>query len=121
MDANEVVRVIEAFTDATNRQDVERMLELVSDDVVFEGTTPPDRLRIAGDKAALRVLWEGIFSDSPRALVETEELVIAGDRCTACVRYIFDRDRPLDGHVRGVDVMRVGHGKITEKLSYVKG
>jgi hypothetical protein len=30
------------------------MLALVSDDVVFEGTTPPDGLRIAGDKAAVK-------------------------------------------------------------------
>ena len=121
MDADEVVRVIEAFSDATNRQDVEGMLELVSDDMVFEGTTPPDGLRIAGDKAALRVLWEGIFSDSPRALVETEELIIAGDRCTARLRYIFDRDHPEDGHIRAVDIIRVRDGKIIEKLSYVKG
>ena len=121
MDASEVVRIVEAFTDATNRQDVERMLDLVSDDVVFEGTTPPDGLRIAGDKAALRALWEGIFRDSPGAVVETEELIIAGDRCTARLRYIFDRDRPQAGHVRAVDVMRLRDGKITEKLSYVKG
>jgi ketosteroid isomerase-like protein len=121
MYASEFVRIVEAFTDATNRQDVERMLDLVSDDVVFEGTTPPDGLRIAGDKAALRALWEGIFRDSPCAVVETEELIIAGDRCTARLRYIFDRDRPQEGHVRAVDVMRLRDGKITEKLSYVKG
>jgi hypothetical protein len=66
-------------------------------------------------------LWEGIFRDSPGAVVETEELIIAGDRCTARLRYIFDRDRPQEGHVRAVDVMRLRDGKITEKLSYVKG
>jgi len=45
MDAAEIVGIVEA--DATNRQDFERMLELVSEDGVFEGTTPPDGLRIA--------------------------------------------------------------------------
>jgi len=43
------------------------------------------------------------------------------DRCTALVRYVFDAERPTDGHVRAVDVLRVVDGKITEKLSYVKG
>jgi ketosteroid isomerase-like protein len=121
MNVTEVVRIVEAFTEATNRQDVERMLELVSDDVVFEGTTPPDGNRIVGNKSALRALWEGIFHDSPRAFVETEELIVVGDRCTARLRYVFDRDRPQEGHVRAVDVMRVSDGKIAEKLSYVKG
>ena len=121
MDAAEVTRIVEAFTEATNRHNVEQMLELVSDDVVFEGTTPPDGFRIVGDKSALRTLWEGIFRDSPRAMVENEELIVVRDRCTVRLRYVFDRDRPRDGHVRGVDVLRLGDGKITEKLSYVKG
>ncbi len=117
MDGAEIVSLIEAFTDATNQQDVDRILELVSDDVVFEGTTPPDGYRIEADKASLRALWEGIFHDSPRANVESEELIIAGHRCTALLRYVFDRDRPHDGHVRAVDVMRLADGKIIEKLS----
>ncbi len=65
MQLAEVERIVAAFTDATNRHDVDEMLTLVSDDVVFEGTTPPDGARIEGDKASLRALWEGIFRDSP--------------------------------------------------------
>ena len=116
-----VEQVVVAFTDATNRHDLSAMLTLVSDDIVFEGTTPPDGVRIEGDKDSLRELWEGVFRDSPNAVVETEELIICGDRCTALLRYVFDADRPGDGHVRSVDVIRVLDGKITEKLSYVKG
>ena len=121
MDVTEVERIVVAFTDATNRHDVDEMLALVSDDVVFEGTTPPDGVRIEGDKDLLRTLWEGIFSDSPNAVVETEELIVCADRCTALLRYVFDAERPNQGHVRAVDVIRVAGGKITEKLSYVKG
>jgi ketosteroid isomerase-like protein len=121
MSSQDVVQVVSAFTEATNRHDIEEMLALVSDDVVFEGTTPPDGVRIEGDKASLRALWEAIFRESPNAIVETEELIACGDRCTALLRYVFDSQRPLDGHVRAVDVMRIRDGKITEKLSYVKG
>jgi ketosteroid isomerase-like protein len=119
--AADVVQVVVDFTDATNRHDIDGMLALVSDDVVFEGTTPPDGVRIAGDRASLRALWEDIFRENPNAVVETEELIACGDRCTALLRYVFDADRPYDGHVRAVDVLRVRDGKITEKLSYVKG
>ena len=115
----EVERIVAAFTDATNRHDVDGMLALVSDDFLFEGTTPPDGMRIEGDKTSLRSLWEDIFRDSPNAVVETEELIVCGDRCTALLRYVFDAERPNDGHVRAVDILRVVDGKITEKLSDV--
>ena len=59
--------------------------------------------------------------ESSNAIVETEELIACGDRCTALVRYVFDAERPKHGHVRAVDVIRVAHGKITEMFSYVKG
>jgi ketosteroid isomerase-like protein len=121
MSTEDVVQIVAAFTDAMNRHDIDEMLALVSDDVVFEGTTPPDGIRIEGDKASLRALWEGILRESPNAVVETEELIACGDRCTALLRYVFDSERPGDGHVRAVDVVRVVDGKITEKLSYVKG
>ena len=121
MDATETERVVVAFTDATNRHDVEDMLALVSDDVLFEGTTPPDGSRIEGDKDSLRTLWGGIFRDSPNAVVETEELIVCADRCIALLRYVFDAERPDHGHLRAVDVTRVANGKITEKLSFVKG
>ena len=58
----EVERIVVAFTDATNRHDVDAILALVSDDVVFEGTTSPDGLRIEGDRASLRALWAAIFT-----------------------------------------------------------
>ena len=121
MDAVEVEQIVAAFTDATNRHDVDEMLALVSEDVVFEGTTPPDGVRIEGDKGSLRALWEGIFRDSPRAVVQIEELIVCADRCTALMRYVFDAEHPDQGHVRAVDVIRVEGAKITEKLSYVKG
>ncbi len=54
MQVTDVERIVAAFTDATNRHDVDEMLAPVSDDVVFEGTTPPDGVRIEGDKARTR-------------------------------------------------------------------
>ena len=72
-------------------------------------------------KEGLRAFWESVFHESPNAVVETESMIVCGDRCTALVRYVFDAERPEQGHVRAVDVIRVEEGKITEKLSYVKG
>ncbi len=41
---------------------------------------------------------------------------MAGDRVVQRWRYSW-----ADGHIRGVDVMRVRDGLVAEKLSYVKG
>ncbi|HEY3724859.1 MAG TPA: nuclear transport factor 2 family protein [Acidimicrobiia bacterium] len=117
---SETARVIEAFTDATNRHDLDAMLALVSEQVVFETTTPPDGDRLEG-RAAVRAAWSQLFRESPHAYVETEELIVSDDRGTARMRYVFDREDPEAGHVRAVDVLRVTAGLISEKLSYVKG
>jgi ketosteroid isomerase-like protein len=117
---SETARVIEAFMDATNRHDVDAMLALVSEQIVFETTMPPDGERLEG-KAAVRAVWDQLFRESPQARVETEELIVSGDRGTARMRYIFDSEDAEGGHVRAVDILRVTEGLISEKLSYVKG
>src|ERR1700760_189082 len=120
MTESDVMRVVDAFNDAVNRGDLESMVALVSPDVIFDGTTPPDGHRLVG-REAVTAFWRTLFEQSPRAAVETEEMFVAGDRCVVLLRFVFDTDRPESGHVRGVDVLRVKDGLIMEKLSYVKG
>jgi hypothetical protein len=81
---------------------------------VFDGTTPPDGLPIVGHDR-LREVWTPIFAE-PATHVEEEDTFVAGDRVVQRCRYSWG-----DGHVRGVDIYRVANGKISEKLSYVKG
>jgi ketosteroid isomerase-like protein len=116
----DIARVVDAFNEATNRHDIDAMLALVSDGIMFESTAPPDGERLVG-KTSVREVWEGSFRDSPNARVDTEELIVCGDRCIALLRYVFDHNNPEGGHVRAVDVLRVDHGKIIEQCSYVKG
>jgi ketosteroid isomerase-like protein len=111
---------IERFNEAFNRHDVERVMELMTDDCVFENTVPPpDGERYEG-APAVREFWQRFFSSTPSARFETEELFTAGDR--AVVRWVFHWDgEGAPGHVRGVDVFRLRGGRVAEKLSYVKG
>jgi len=118
--AAETLAVVERFNEATNRHDVDGMMAVMSDDVVFESTSSPDGERYEGT-AAVRAAWEALFREAPRARFEGEETVVAGDRCTVRWRYVFDSDSPEVGHVRGIDLIRVANGKITEKFAYVKG
>ena len=113
--------IVERFNQAFNRHDVDAVMALMTDDVVFENTSPPpDGERYEG-QAGVRGFWERFFGSSPSARFDSEDIFAAGDRCT--VRWVYhwvDREgKP--GHVRGVDVFRVRDGKVAEKLSYVKG
>ncbi|RTL70838.1 MAG: nuclear transport factor 2 family protein [Pseudonocardiaceae bacterium] len=101
------------FDDAFDRRDVDAVMAAMTDDCVFEDTTPPDGVRHVGQDA-VRAAWEKLFA-SPGTFTR-EEVFEAGDRVVARWRYDW-----ADGHVRGVDVFTVRDGLVAEKLAYVKG
>jgi ketosteroid isomerase-like protein len=112
--------VVDRFNDAFNRHDPAAVEALLTDDTVFEDTSPaPDGTHIQG-KAAVAAFWRQWFPRNPDAKFEAEETIISGDR--AVVRWIYRKMR--DGkpwHLRGVDIITVRNGKIAAKLAYVKG
>ncbi len=115
MTEDDVIAVIERFNAAWNRHDLDEALALMADDCVFESTGPaPDGEQYKG-KEAVRRAWGPIF-DNDAARFTVESLWVAADRVVQLWRYDWG-----DGHVRGVDVIRVAGGRIAEKLSYVKG
>ncbi len=119
--AASTLETIERFNEATNRHDVDGMMALMTDDVVFESTAPPGGERREG-QSAVRATWEALFRSAPSVVFETEEAFAAGDRCVVRWLYRWAVDSPGEpGHVRGVDIFRVRDGKVAEKLSYVKG
>ena len=75
----DTVAVIRAFDEALRRRDLEALMALSTEDVVWETTTPPDGERYEGKEAARRGLEE-FFRSSPEAVFEIEELVALGER-----------------------------------------
>jgi ketosteroid isomerase-like protein len=109
------LKVVAAFGAAWADHDLDAALAMVADDCVFDATGPaPDGTRCVGVEA-IRAVWSSIFDDQSSQFDE-EEAFQAGDRVVQRWRYSFN-----GGHVRGVDLFRVRDGKVTEKLSYVKG
>jgi ketosteroid isomerase-like protein len=92
----------------------------MTDDCVFENTSPPHGHRYEG-ATQVRTAWEEFFAASPDAHFEGEDVIVAGDRCT--VRWIstWQEDGGGQGRIHGVDVLRVRDGKVAEKFAYVKG
>ncbi len=111
---------VENFNEAFNRQDVEAVMNCMTEDCIFENTSPmPDGTRLEG-AAAVREFWKKFFTNSPDAHFEAEEIFATGNRCV--VRWVYTKIK--DGnpwHLRGVDLFTVRDGKVAEKLAYVKG
>jgi ketosteroid isomerase-like protein len=109
------------FNDAFDRHDVDAMMAAMVDDCVFENTYPAPVGTCYQGQAAVRSFWERFFRSSPQARIEPEELFAAGDRAVMrwVYRWVDAEGKP--GYVRGVDLFRVRDGKVSEKLSYVKG
>src|SRR5690349_16313474 len=79
--------VIDRFNAAFNRHDADALAALLTDDTVFEDTSPaPDGKRIEG-KAAVVEFWRAWFSRNPEAVFEAEDVIVSGDR--AVVRWIY--------------------------------
>jgi len=111
----DAMAVVELFGKAWGAHDLETALAMLTDDCVFDATGPaPDGARHVGP-AAIRAAWQPIFDDTG-SVFEAEETFAADDRVVQRWRYSWD-----GGHVRGVDLFRIRDGKVSEKLSYVKG
>ena len=113
--------VLARFSDAFAAKDVDAIMTLMTGDCVFEATSPaPDGQRYEG-AAAVRAVWEQLFTVTPEASFIAEEAIVCEDR--GVLRWHFSWTDPdgSPGHVRGVDVLRFRDGKVSEKLSYVKG
>ena len=112
---------IDRFNAVFNEHDVDGVMNMMTDDVIFENTSPrPDGERYVGSDA-VRAFWEEFFHNSPHARFDAEDVFVTHDRATVCWVYHWIDSNGIPGHVRGVDVFRVRDGKVAEKFSYVKG
>jgi len=111
---------IDNFNDAFNRHDVDTLAALLTDDTVFENTSPaPDGRRIEG-KAAVVEFWRAWFAHNADARFDAEEIIVGGSRAT--VLWVYRKMRNgQPWHLRGVDVFTVRDGKVAAKFGYVKG
>ena len=115
------LRIVIAFNEAFNRHDIAAMVQLMSDDCVFENTSPAPDGAVSTGKEAITQFWQDFFAQSPHAHIKLEEIFGMGFRCIVRWRYEWVDQVGNMGHVRGVDIFRVQDGLIREKLSYVKG
>ena len=79
--------VIDRFNEAFNRHDADALATLLTDDTVFEDTSPaPDGQRIEG-KAAVVAFWRVWFTHNPDSKFEAEDVIEVAIvlLCSGCI------------------------------------
>ena len=116
------LRVILAFNEAFNQHDVAGIMQLMSDDCVFENTDPAPDGTVYSGKEAVTQFWQDFFHESPQAHIDIEEAFgLSNNRCVMRWKYSWVDSSGKKGHVRGVDIFQVRDGLLNQKLSYVIG
>ena len=113
-------RAVDRFNEAFNRHDVDAVMAAMTDDCVFENTSPPIGQRYEG-QTQVRAAWEEFFAASPTAHFDGEDVIVDRRPVRRAVALHVDERRRHHGALRGVDVIRVRDGKVAEKFAYVKG
>lgn len=111
------LKTIQQFNQAFVQHDASLLDDLIADDCVMESVEPaPDGTRYVGRAACLE-FWRRLANDRDSAFAD-EDIVAIGERAIVFWRYRFGPGQSQS--VRGVTVMRVRGGLITEAHGYVK-
>ena len=108
--------VVARFNEAFNRHDIEAVMGLMTDDVIFENTSGG---RFEGQESVRAVLTRA-FELMSAGWFDTEQTIALGDAVVVLWSYAFDVKDPERDRIRGADIFRVREGRVAEKRSYVK-
>ena len=114
-DTEDTLETLRRFNQAFAEHDMTLLADVIAADCVMETMQPaPNGVRYEGFDVNL-AFWTAMAADRANYF-ETEDTVVMGEHATIRWRYHF-----ADGSsVRGVSLMRVRGGKITEALAYAK-
>ena len=115
--SNQTLQIMQRFNQAFMQHDGSLLDGLIAEDCVMESVEPaPDGTRYVGRAACLE-FWQKLANNRDGAFT-AEDITAIDERAIIRWRYRFGPG--LSKSVRGVNVMRVRDGLITEALGYVK-
>jgi ketosteroid isomerase-like protein len=115
------IRTIIDFNEAFNKHDVATMMQLMSDDCIYESPGPAPDGSVFKGKVAIAQFWQAAFNQSPSTHCQIEDVFSFGERCILHGKYTETDKAGVDRTIRRVDIFRVRGGLICEQLAYVKG
>jgi uncharacterized protein (TIGR02246 family) len=118
----EMERAMIRWAEAWNRHDLDEVMALFHDDVVFENWTGGR----AEGKERLRQVWTPWFTNHGGFSFVTERFIIVDDEQTVIWQWYLDwpsMEKGFEGRPerrRGADVIRFRDGRVIEKITYSK-
>lgn len=110
--------IISQFNDAFKLHDASILNNLLAEDCIMETAMPaPNGSRTVGKKDSLD-FWQQLI-DEKETQFSPEEIIVVGEKAIILWRYNWAEG--LENSVRGVSIITVKNGLITEALAYVKG
>jgi len=109
--------IIAQFNDAFTLHDVSILNNLIAEDCIMETAMPaPNGSRTVGKKDSL-ASWQQLI-DGKGTHFSPEEVIVMGEKAIILWRYNWAEG--LENSVRGVTIITVKNGLISEALAYVK-
>lgn len=114
------VDVVREFMEAWEASDLERVISLVDEDVVFIGTTGPEPGRTFHGRESLRAAVSPLLSTTATIKLRSRGLFNDGETVIVTWETIDSANQPSHARMIGVDMFRVSNGKIVLKDAYRK-
>ena len=113
--------ILDAFADAFNAHDADKILSYMTDDCVFEASAGPhvNGERFAG-KEAVKKAFEDVFKTYPDAHWDNVRHFISGERAVSEWTFTGTKQDGSKVEVTGCDLFTFREGKIAIKNSYRK-
>jgi len=118
MDRATLADLVVRFTECFNQNDLEGVMALMAEDAVYEEFTGV----VNRGKAAIRAAFVPQFrGDFGKMRFEAEDLFVDTATGKALIRWVctLETKRGPAGW-RGLDILHVEHGLVTQKLTYAK-
>lgn len=115
------IRAVLDFNKACNRHDIPGMMQLLSENCIFENAEPAPDGAVYSGKEEVTQFWLDFFRELPAAHIKIEDISGFGKQCIMKWKFEWVEASGAPKHIRGVDVFKVEDGLIREILSYVKG
>jgi ketosteroid isomerase-like protein len=118
MDREKLADLVTRFTEAFNREDLDGVMSFMAENAVYDEFTGTVNRGAAAIRAAFVPQFRG---DYGKLRFHTEDLFVDAAAGKALIRWLCTLEtKKGPAGWRGLDILHVEHGRITQKLTYAK-
>ena len=118
MEREKLAELVMQFTEAFNREDLDGVMSFMAEDAVYDEFNGTRNQGAAAIRAAFEPQFRGDYGN---LRFHTEDLFVDAPAGKALIRWLCTLEtRRGPAAWRGLDILHVENGRITEKLTYAK-